>query len=141
MATIKDGSTVTLDYTMTLDNGEIIDSTRDVEPLTYVQGQGEIIAGLELFLAGKAKGETHQVVVEPDRAFGEIDQEAFIEIPRTDLPPEGLEVGTTLQGQGPQGQSIEGRVVEVRENSAVIDFNHPLAGKTMTFDVTIVDVK
>jgi FKBP-type peptidyl-prolyl cis-trans isomerase SlyD len=139
--TIQDGSTVTIDYTMTLEDGEVIDSTSDLEPLTYVQGQGEIIAGLELFLQGKSKGESLEVAVQPDMGFGESDQEAFIEIPKSDLPPDGLEVGTTLQGQGPQGQSIEGRVVEVRENSAVIDFNHPLAGKVLHFTVTIVDVQ
>ncbi len=139
--TISNGSTVTIDYTMTLDNGEVIDSTENLDPLTYVQGQGEIIAGLEAFLEGKAKGESFEVEVPPEQGFGQTDQEAFIEIPKTDLPPEAMEVGTTLQGQGPQGQSIEGTVVEVKENSAIVDFNHPLAGKVLHFAVTIVDVQ
>jgi FKBP-type peptidyl-prolyl cis-trans isomerase 2 len=137
---IQDGCTVIIDYTMTLENGEIIDSTRDTDPLSYIQGEGEIIAGLEKMMLGLEKGNDLEVAVPAAEAFGESDPEAFIEIPKTDLPQEALETGAQLQGQGPQGQAIEGRVVEIKEHSAVVDFNHPLAGKTLLFTVAVVDV-
>lgn len=138
---IEDGCTVTIDYTMTLDNGELIDTTKDADPLTYTHGEGEIIAGLEKIMLGMEKGEKLDVIVSAAEGFGESDPEALIEIPKSDLPPEALETGTELQGEGPEGQAITGRVVEVMENSAIVDFNHPLAGKTLHFSVTIVDLQ
>ena len=138
---IKDGCTVTIDYTMTLDDDEIIDSTKDTDPLTYIQGEGEIIAGLERVMSGMEKGGTLEVDVPAAEGFGESDPEALIEIPKSDLPPEAHKTGAELQGEGPQGQAIEGRVVKVKENSAVVDFNHPMAGKTLHFSVTIVNVQ
>ncbi len=138
---IEDGCTVTIDYSMTLDTGELIDTTKDTTPLTYSQGKGEIIAGLEKKMLVKDKGETFKVAVPAAEGFGESDPDALIEVPKSDLPPEALQTGAELQAEGPQGQSIEGRVVEIKENSAVVDFNHPLAGKTLHFSVTIVDVQ
>ena len=138
---IEDGCTVIIDYSMTLDNGELIDTTKDTTPLTYSQGKGEIIAGLEKKMLGMDKGETLEVVVPAAEGFGESDPDALIEVPKNDLPPEALKTGAELQAEGPQGQSIEGRVVEIKENSALVDFNHPLAGKTLNFSVTIVDVQ
>ena len=138
---ITDNSQVTIDYTMTLENGEVIDSTQDLKPLTYTQGTGEIMAGLESRLQGKKQGETIEVAVPAAEGFGDVDPEAFIEIPKTDIPPENLEVGTILEGQGPQGQSIEGTVVELKEKTVIVDFNHPLAGKVLNFSITIVEVQ
>ncbi len=138
---ITDNSQVTIDYTMTLENGEVIDSTKDLKPLTYTQGTGEIMAGLESRIQGKKQGDTIEVTVPAAEGFGDVDPEAFIEIPKTDIPPENLEVGTILEGQGPQGQSIEGTVVELKEKTVIVDFNHPLAGKMLNFSITIVDVQ
>jgi FKBP-type peptidyl-prolyl cis-trans isomerase SlyD len=138
---IEDGCTVSIDYSMTLDNGELVDSTKDTTPLTYTQGKGEIIAGLEEKMLDMDKGETFEVAVPDAEGFGESDPDALIEVPKSDLPPEALQTGAEIQAEGPQGQSIEGRVVEIKEKSAVVDFNHPLAGKTLIFSVTIVDVQ
>lgn len=138
---IEDGCTVIIDYSMTLDNGELIDTTKDTTPLTYSQGKGEIIASLEKKMLGMDKGETFEVAVPAAEGFGESDPDALIEVLKNDLPPEALKTGAELQAEGPQGQSIEGRVVEIKENSAIVDFNHPLAGKTLNFSVTIVDVQ
>jgi FKBP-type peptidyl-prolyl cis-trans isomerase SlyD len=137
---IEDGCSVTIDYTMALDNGEVIDTTKDTDPLTYTHGEGEILTGLETIIEGMEKGESQDVVVSAAEGFGESDPEALIEIPKSDLPPEALETGTELQAEGPQGQTISGRVVEVMENSAIVDFNHPLAGKNLHISVTIVNV-
>jgi len=138
---IAENSTVTIDYTMTLDNGEVVDSTKDTDPLTYTQGEGELISGVEKRMDGLKKGDTLEVVLSPAEGFGDADPEARIEIPQTDLPPEALQVDALLQGEGPQGQSIEGRVIELKETTALVDFNHPLAGKNLHFTVTVVDVK
>lgn len=138
---IQDGSTVTIDYIMTVDDGEVVDSTEETDPLTYVQGEGELIHGLEKLMLGLEKGGTLDVSIPAVECFGASDPEALIEIPKTDLPPEALQVDTQLQGEGPQGQAIEGRVVELKKDSAVVDFNHPLAGKDLHFSVTVVDVQ
>jgi FKBP-type peptidyl-prolyl cis-trans isomerase SlyD len=138
---IAENSKVTIDYTMTLDNGEVVDTTKESEPITYTQGEGELLEGVEKRMAGLAKGDSLDIVLSAEEGFGVSDPEAFIEIPNSDLPPEALKVDAMLEGQGPQGQAIEGRVVELKEDSAVVDFNHPLAGKTLHFSVTVVDVK
>lgn len=138
---ITEKSKVTIDYTMTIDSGEVIDSTDGLKPLTYTQGEGEIMAGLERQLLGRNKGETFETSVPAAEAFGESDPEAFIEIPKTDIPPDNLEVGSILEGQGPKGQSIEGVITELKNESVIVDFNHPLAGKELHFSVTIVDVQ
>jgi len=137
---IKNGCTVTIDYTMTLENGEVIDSTQETDPLSYTQGDGEILTGLESILLGKEKGESLDVAVPATEGFGESDPEAIIEIPKRDIPHEALKTGMEIQGEGPQGQSIAGTVVELKEDRVTVDFNHPLAGKTLHFSVTIVDV-
>lgn len=138
---ISEGCTVTIDYTMALEDGEILDSTKDLEPLTYVQGTGEIISGLENAVIGMEKGEKLDVPVAAADAFGEFDPEALIEVPKKDLPPEAQDGGVELTVEGPKGQTITGRVVEVKENTAIVDFNRPLAGKNLNVSVTIVDVK
>ncbi len=138
---IVNGCTVTIDYIMTIADGEVIDSTQETDPLSYVQGEGELISGLEERMLGLEKGDTLEVDIPAAEGFGASDSEAVIDIPKTDLPPEALQVGAQLQGEGPQGQAIEGQVIEIKENSAVVDFNHPLAGKDLHFSVTIVDVQ
>ncbi len=138
---IQDGSTVTIDYIMTVDDGEVVDSTEETDPLSYVQGEGELIHGLEKLMLGLEKGGTLDVSIPAAEGFGASDPEALIQIPKTDLPPEALQVDAQLQGEGPDGQAIEGRVVELKNDSAVVDFNHPLAGKDLHFSVTVVAVK
>ncbi len=138
---IAEGSTVTIDYTMTLEDGEILDSTKDLEPLTYIQGTGEIITGLEKAVVGMEKGDKLDVAVAAADAFGEFDPEALIEVPKKDLPSEAQDGGVELTVKGPKGQTITGRVVEVKGNTAIVDFNRPLAGKNLNVSVTIVDVK
>ncbi len=138
---ITDGCTVTIDYNMTLEDGEVIDSTDDTDPLTYTQGEEEIIAGLEKAITGMEKGTSREIIVPAIEAFGESNPEALIEVPKKDLPKEALESGAELEAEGPQGQSISGRVVEIRDTTAIVDFNHPLAGKVLHCSVTIIDVQ
>jgi len=136
---IKSGSTVKLHYTLTVD-GEVLDSSTDGEPLSYVHGQGQIIPGLEEELEGLGAGEKKAVEVSAAKGYGERQPEAIQEIPRTAFrDPERLKVDDGFSGMA-GGQPIQGRIAEVRPDSFVVDLNHPLAGKTLHFAVEIVEV-
>ena len=138
---ITDGKTVIIDYTLSLKNGGVIETTRDDEPVTYVQGSGEVIEGLEQAVAGMEKGSKQDIVLPVDQAFGKHDPEALLEIPKNELPPESLVPETIIHANGPKGQTINGKVVEVKEETVLIDFNHPLAGQELYCAVHIIDVQ
>jgi FKBP-type peptidyl-prolyl cis-trans isomerase SlyD len=100
-----------------------------------------LIPGLEKELTGMKVGSEKHVTVKPEEGYGLVNKEAFQELPKEKIPPEGQKVGAILTGQGPQGQPIKARVHEVKEKTVVVDFNHPMAGKTLVFDVTVVDIQ
>jgi len=139
--TVQPGSEVLFDYTLTDDSGKLVDTSKGKAPMHYVHGTGQIIAGLEKELAGMAVGAEKKVTVKPEDAYGPVDPRAFQEIPREKLPPEALKVGTMLMAQAPTGQGVPVRVHEVKDSTVVMDFNHPLAGKTLSFEVKITDIK
>ncbi|WYD80378.1 MAG: FKBP-type peptidyl-prolyl cis-trans isomerase [Candidatus Electrothrix gigas] len=138
---ITDGKTVIIDYTLSLKNGDIIETTHDEEPLTYIQGSGELIEGLEQTVAGWEKGTKKDIILPVARAFGEHRPDALLEIPKNELPPEALVPETTIHASGPKEQTIYGKVLEVKENTVLIDFNHPLAGQELYCAVHIIDVQ
>lgn len=140
-ATVQPGAEVSFDYTLTDDGGKVVESSKGKEPMHYVHGKGQIIAGLEKELAGMAVGAEKKVTVKPEDAYGPVDPRAFQEIPKEKLPPEALKVGTMLMAQAPSGQGVPVRVHEIKDSTVVMDFNHPLAGKTLSFDVKITDIK
>jgi len=94
--TISKGKTVAITYTLTLDNGETIDSNVDAEPLTFTLGANEIIPGLENAVEGKKIGDTFKVSVQPEDGYGVLSEEAFIEVPKEHLPPEAWTIGAQL---------------------------------------------
>ena len=137
---IGDGKTVQLTYTLTID-GETVDSNVDAPPLMYTHGKGELIAGLERQLVGVHAGETLDIVVTPEEGYGVVDPAAFAQVPVDQLPPEvPPEIGMVLQGMGGDGQPFEARIHEVQGTHVVMDLNHPLAGKTLHFNVTVVSI-
>jgi len=138
---IQNGSVVSLEYTLTDEKGKVIESNKGKGPLTYTQGKNQMIPGLEKGLAGMKVGGTKNVRVKPEDAYGPVDPKAFREIPRDNVPKEVLKVGATLTAKNPQGQSFPVRVREIKEKTVVMDFNHPMAGKTLTFDVKVLDIK
>lgn len=138
---VQPGAQVSFDYTLTDDTGKVVDSSKGKAPIHYVHGKGQIIPGLEKELAGMAVGTEKKVTVKPEDAYGPVDPRAFQEIPKEKLPPEALQVGTMLMAQGPGGQGVPVRVHEIKENTVIMDFNHPLAGKTLSFDVKITEIK
>ncbi len=133
---IQEGSFVSIEYTLTDDTGKVIDSNVGKEPLTYLHGSGQIVPGLEKELTGLKVGDQKKIVVKPEDGY-RADPNAFQEIPKDKLPPEAQKVGTMLATKGSQGETIAMRVHEVKEKTVVVDFNNPLAGKTLNFDLTL----
>lgn len=138
---VQEGSAVSFDYTLTDESGQVVDTSKGKKPMQYVHGKGQIIPGLEKELTGMPVGGEKKVKIKPEDAYGPVNPAAFREVPKDQLPAEGLKVGAMLLAQGPGGQSIPVRVHEIKENTVVMDFNHPLAGKTLSFDVKITDIK
>ena len=139
--TISEGKTVSIEYTLTLEDKAVIDSNVGGKALTFVQGNRQIIPGLEKELVGMKVGDSKDVTVTPEEGYGTLKTEAFVEVKKEQLPEEAWKVGAQVQGQGPQGQVVRGKVTKINEDKATIDFNHPLAGKTLFFAVKILDIK
>jgi FKBP-type peptidyl-prolyl cis-trans isomerase SlyD len=138
---IKKGSVVSFEYTLADDNGKIIESNMGKGPVTYTHGQRELIPGLEKGLSGMEINEEKSIRLEPDDAYGPVDPKGFKEVPKTDVPEGGLKVGAALRGRGPEGEDVAIRVREVKAETVVLDFNHPLAGKTLDFNVKVVGIQ
>jgi FKBP-type peptidyl-prolyl cis-trans isomerase SlyD len=140
---VADDMVVQLDYTLTLANGEIYDSSDEAGPLEYIQGQGQIISGLEEALYGMAVGDEKDVVVTPDVAYGEYDPEARQTLPRDVFPDDmDLEPGMAIDLYDEDtDEEIEAFIEEVDADGVVVDFNHPLAGETLNFHVKVVGVR
>jgi FKBP-type peptidyl-prolyl cis-trans isomerase SlyD len=138
---IREGSVVTIEYTLTDSAGSLIESTVGKEPLTYIHGAGQIVPGLERELNGLKAGDQKKIQVRPEEGYGLPDEKAFQELPKDRVPPEAHQVGAMLMTKGPDGRVIPIRVHKVTGTTVVVDFNHPLAGKTLNFDVTVKDIK
>ena len=138
---IRKGRVVRMHYTLKDDSGTTIESSGGREPLTYLHGFGHLIPGLEKTLNGSEAGLSTSVTVLPADAYGEKDPQAVIRAAREDFP-EGLilEPGIEVQADTPDGP-ISFTVIAIEGDEAVLDANHPLAGKTLTFDVEVVDVR
>lgn len=140
---VADDIVVRLDYTLTLSDGEIYDSSAETGPLEFLQGQGHIIAGLEEALYDMTVGDEKDVVVTPDYAYGEYDPEAVQTLPRDVFPPGmELEPGMAIDLYDEDAEEeIEAYIAEVNRDGVVIDFNHPLAGETLNFHVKVVGLR
>ncbi|MEX0806384.1 MAG: peptidylprolyl isomerase [Candidatus Binatia bacterium] len=138
---VKNGSLVRFEYTVSNENGEVLQSNRGMEPVSYTHGKREIIPGLENALAGMDVNEEKSIRVQPEEAYGPVDPDGFKEVPKADVPAAALEVGTPLGTRGPGGEELVIHVREVKPETVVLDFNHPLAGKTLNFDVKVVDIE
>ena len=138
---IQEGSFVSIEYTLTDDTGTVIDTNVGKEPLTYIQGAGQIVKGLERELNGLKVGDQKKVSVKPEDGYGPINDKAFQEVPREKIPAEAQKAGAMLMTKAPDGRSIAMRVSAVKDKTVVVDLNHPLAGKTLNFDVKIKDIK
>jgi len=139
--TVTNGKSVSLEYTLTLDDKSVVESNVGKQPLIYTHGTQQIVPGLEKALEGLAVGDTKEVTVAPADGYGEKDPNALQEVQKQLIPPDALVVGTRLQGQAPDGHIVYPRVAEIKDDTVVLDFNHPLAGKTLHFDVKILAIQ
>ena len=140
MKKIQAGNTVKVNYTGKLEDGTIFDSSLNEgrEPLEVTVGQGQLIKGFEDGLFDMSEGETKTIEIEPSEAYGEINIELINSVPRANVP-EGVQEGEMLQGEGPMG-AVNVKVVEVNEETVVLDANHPLAGKKLIFELEVVSI-
>lgn len=140
--TVADDMVITLEYTLRLDDGEVVATSDGVGPLEFVQGRGEVIRGLEQALYGLAVGDERDVTVSPADGYGTRDPDALQAFPRDAFPPNmALETGTGLRMRDQSGGVATAYVWEVRPDDVVVDFNHPLAGETLYFETKIAGLR
>jgi FKBP-type peptidyl-prolyl cis-trans isomerase SlyD len=139
--TVTSGTQVAIEYTLKLEDQAVLETNVGSTPFTYVQGAHRIVPGLEKALEGMKIGESKQVAVPPEDGYGTVSKEAFLEVAKDQIPPDAQTVGAQLQGQNASGQPVRARVAEVKDNTVVVDFNHPLAGKTLYFDIKVLNIQ
>jgi len=141
MTQAKNGDTVKIHYTGTLDDGTIFDSSEGRDPLAFTIGSGQVIPGFEEAVTGMAVDEKKNVTIPSDKAYGPRNEELLINVPRDQVPPDiEPEEGMRLQMQGPQNQPVVVVIAEVTDEHVILDANPPLAGKDLTFDIELVEI-
>ncbi len=141
MSIAKDGDTVKVHYTGTLENGEVFDTSKEKEPLKFKLGQGQLIPGFEKAVVGLNVGDTTTINIPSAEAYGEVREDLIINVPKEQLPGDvEPQVGMQLQVNQPDGQPIPVRVTDVTETELQLDANHPLAGENLTFEIELVNV-
>ena len=137
MDTVANDLIVVMDYSLHVD-GKEIDASTEHEPLQYLQGHNNIIAGLEREMLGMKIGESKEVTVKPEEGYGEIDPEAYLEAPKNQFPDHiPVEIRTELQVEDDDGNPMYARIEKIENNVVRLNFNHPLAGKTLNFKVKV----
>jgi FKBP-type peptidyl-prolyl cis-trans isomerase SlyD len=137
--TVSHGKVISLEYTVKLEDGQVVDTNVGGDPLTYTQGANQIIRGVESAVEGMEVGQTKQAVVSPSEGYGDRDPNAVHEIPKEKVPQEA-KVGTQLHGKDSSGREIRPTVSAIKDDTVVLDFNHPLAGKTLHFDLKVLNI-
>jgi FKBP-type peptidyl-prolyl cis-trans isomerase SlyD len=138
--TITAGKVVGINYTLTDDEGTVLDTNAGGEPLAYLHGHGQIVAGLEKALEGQTLGNKVQISVPPEEGYGPSDPERRFDMPR-DRFDFDVKAGDVVQAQLPDGQAVPLQVLEVKDDAVTLDGNHPLAGKTLNFDVEVINMR
>jgi len=142
MSAAKPGDTVEVHYTGKLDDGTVFDSSEGRAPLVFTIGEKKIITGFEDGVVGRKAGESKSVSIPPDQAYGERQDDLVQEFPRDKLPETITpEVGQRLQMKQPNGQSVAVVVSGLDDDSIKLDANHPLAGKTLHFDIRLQKIR
>lgn len=142
MNQVKENNTVKVNYTGKLSDGQIFDSSEGKQPLEFTLGQGQLIPGFEKGLIDMKLNEKKTITVAKEEAYGDVNKDLIQEVKKTELPQDMTpEVGMGLVSKSPDGQEMNLMVVEVKEESIVIDGNHPLAGKELVFDLEVIEIK
>jgi FKBP-type peptidyl-prolyl cis-trans isomerase 2 len=141
MTNVEKNTIATVHYTGTLPDGEVFDSSREKDPMTFLVGHKNMIPGFEQELIGASKGETRTFTLTPDRAYGERDESAVQQVERGQFP-ENMDIkpGMMMAAQTDQGP-IPFTISEINGEQVTIDFNHQMAGKTLIFEVEVIDVR
>ncbi len=137
---IKHGDLVTLEYTLYSEDGQELDSSKGLGPLSFVIGDEQVLPALEDALIGLKVGDARQVALTADQAYGPVYPSAFREIDLNDLPEDCHQEGSIMGIADQDGQTRQVRVQQIRDDRAILDFNHPLAGKNLRFEILIIDI-
>lgn len=138
----QSGDRVTVHYTGTLDDGTVFDSSRDGDPLRFEVGSGQVIDGFDEAVKGMEEGEQKEVNLEPDKAYGERREDLVFDVERDDLPENfEPELGDRVAVEITEGEEVTARVVDTSSDAVTLDLNHPLAGRTLIFDLELVAVQ
>lgn len=139
---IAEGTIVTLHFSLTLKDGEVIDSTFNEEPATFTVGDGNLLAGFEESVIGLRAGAKEVFTIDPEKGFGQHNPSNIQEIPRDQFDDDiTLDVGLVLSFADAQNTELPGVVTAFDDNNVTVDFNHPLAGKNILFEVDIITVE
>jgi len=142
MSQVKENDTVKVHYTGKLADGQVFDTSEGKEPIEFTLGQGQLIPGFEKGLIDMKVNEKKTVTIPKDEAYGEPRQELIQEVQKDQLPEEiKPEVGMGLVSKTPDGREMNLVVAEVKDETIVVDGNHPLAGKDLVFDLEVVEIK
>lgn len=140
-ATISDGSKVSIEFTIYLEDGSKFGGNSESDPLVYQQGQGQLPSGLEAALAGLRADDRKKITLAPEDAYGPVNPDAFVDVEIDRIPENARTVGAGLLVNDPNGNRRFVTVHEVKDDAVVIDLNHPLAGQEVTFDVHVLTVE
>ncbi|MFY0992114.1 FKBP-type peptidyl-prolyl cis-trans isomerase [Halomonas sp. C05BenzN] len=138
---IDDGMEVTLHFTLKLEDGTVVDSTRDKQPAAFQVGDGNLPPGFEHPLKGLAAGESGSFEITPEQAFGQHNPQNIQLLKREDFESDEPEVGMVMSFADAAGGELPGVIKSIEGEQVEVDFNHPLAGRTLTFEVEVIDVK
>jgi FKBP-type peptidyl-prolyl cis-trans isomerase 2 len=143
MSKVENGNTISVHYVGTLDDGTEFDNSRarDV-PMTCQVGEGKLISGFNDALIGMEIGEKKNISIGPTDAYGSVIEEAIQTVQKTSFP-DGFEfeVGNTVQGQGPDGKMVRAAIESLNEDEVVLNFNHPMAGKNLNFEIELLEIQ
>jgi len=141
MKQIQNNDTVEVHYTGTLSNGQVFDSSLEREPLKFTLGQGQLIPGFEAGIIDLKVGDKKTIQIPCAEAYGERHDEMLHEVKKEQLPQEiKPEVGMPLVSQNPEGQEMHFIIKEVKEETIIVDGNHPLAGQDLTFEIEVISI-
>ena len=142
MSTVEKGQTVSVHYVGTLDDGSEFDNSHTRgEPLSFEVGSGQMIPGFDAVLPGMSVGEKKNIVLAPSDAYGDFNAEALQAAPYSAFPEDfEYKVGETVYGEGPDGQQFSAKIHEVNDDGVILNFNHPLAGENLTFEIELVSI-
>lgn len=136
---VKQGDAVKVHYKGTLEDGTVFDSSEDKDPITFRVGDGNVIQGFEDAVVGMTKGDTKTITIVSDDAYGPVREDYLIQVPLEQVP-EGTEVRHLVNGHSPSGEVFNFIVTSVSEDMVTLDGNHPLAGKDLTFEITLDEI-